>query len=131
MTTWIIPCNVKYYDIIGAFEQLHRLNWKQSRKIEVGDEVYIYVGVPFKAIMFKCIVKKINLPEIEIDDSQFVIMGDKYLNYGNYMELELIQKFKEGQLKLEKLVENGLQGSVQGPRRADESLLRLFHSMNS
>ena len=117
MTTWIIPCNVKYYDIIGAFEHLHRLNWKQSRKIEVGDEVYIYVGVPFKAIMFKCIVKKINLSEIEIDDSQFVIMGDKYLNYGNYMELELIQKFKEGQLKLEKLVENGLQGIVQGPRR--------------
>ena len=131
MTTWIIPCNVKYYDVVSAFECLHKLDWKQSSRIEVGDEVYIYVGVPYKSIMFKCRANKVNLPSVEIDDSQFVIQGDNYINYGNYMELELIAKYSEGQLGLDRLNKNGLQGSIQGPRRADGALLRLLDSLNS
>lgn len=130
MTTWIIPCNVKYYDVIGAFEYLHQIDWKQSSKVEIGDEVFIYVGVPYKAIMFKCRVNKVNLPEAEIDDFQFVIQGDNFINYGNYMELELIKKYSEGQLGLNRLAESGLQGNVQGPRRAEGALLNLLNSSN-
>ena len=40
---WIIPCNLKYYDVVGAFGKFDRLNWKQSTNIEVGDIVYVYI----------------------------------------------------------------------------------------
>lgn len=44
MEQWIIPCNIKYYDVIGAFNELKCLDWKQSCKsINVGDEIYIYI----------------------------------------------------------------------------------------
>ena len=43
MGVWIIPCNSSFYDIEGAFERFDRLDWQQSRKLEVGDVVYIYV----------------------------------------------------------------------------------------
>jgi 5-methylcytosine-specific restriction protein A len=129
MTTWIIPCNTKYYDVIGAFSSLPRIDWKQSSKIDVGDEVFVYVGRPYKAILFKCRVTKTNLPKTEIDDSAFVIDGENYLNYGNYMELELEKKFEENQLSLDVLIQNGLQGNVQGPRRPNESLQRLLDSV--
>ena len=62
MQNWIIPCNLKYYDVFGAFRDLKKLDWKQSNpKIEIGDIVYIYVGAPVKAIMFKCRVTKVGL----------------------------------------------------------------------
>lgn len=120
MTEWIIPCNLKYYDVKGAFSKFKAIDWKQSAKnICVGDIVYIYVGKPISAIKYKCRVNKTNLSQIEIDDSEFIINGENYENYGNHMELELIREYADTELTLDMLVENGLKGNIQGPRRVD------------
>lgn len=120
MTDWIIPCNLKYYDVKGAFSKFKAIDWKQSAKnICVGDIVYIYVGKPISAIKYKCRVNKTNLSQIEIDDSEFIINGENYENYGNHMELELIREYADTELTLDMLVENGLKGNIQGPRRVD------------
>ena len=131
MDSWIIPCNPFYYDVIGAFDHLCRLDWKQSNKIEIGDTVYIYVGKPVKAILYKCKVNKVNLDSPEIDDSAFVIDGDVYVNYGNYMELELIHRFSPEQLPLERLKSCGLRGNVQGPRTVPEEVQSLLFAEES
>ena len=131
MANWIIPCNLKYYDVLGAFGKLSRIDWKQSAKnIAVNDMVYIYVGRPIMAIKFKCRVNKINLTSIEIDDSEFVIIGDNYVNYGNHMELELITSY-DNELTLDKLVVHGLRGNIQGPRRVVEELQEFIDTINS
>ena len=118
MEEWITPCNLKYYDVIGAFKKLQCLDWKQSVKsICVGDIVYIYIGTPVKAIKYKCLANKINLDHIEIDDSEFVLNGDPYENYGTHMELQLIEEYDDYQYSLSKLRANGLKGNIQGPRR--------------
>ena len=120
MTEWIIPCNLKYYDVKGAFSKFKAIDWKKSAKnICVGDIVYIYVGKPISAIKYKCRVNKTNLSKVEIDDSEFVINGENYENYGNHMELELIREYAGTELTREMLVENGLKGNIQGPRRVD------------
>jgi len=41
MNTWIIPCNINYYDFVGAFNELNIVNWKQSTNIELGDIVFM------------------------------------------------------------------------------------------
>ena len=110
MEQWIIACNLKYYDVFNAFKKLKRLDWKQSVKsIAVGDEVFIYVGIPIKAVKYKCRV---------IDDSEFVIDGEPYENYGNYMELELLETYDDNLYALNNLRKNGLKGNIQGPRHA-------------
>ena len=120
MTELIIPCNLKYYDVKGAFSKFKAIDWKQSAKnICVGDIVYIYVGKPISAIKYKCRVNKTNLSKVEIDDSEFVINGENYENYGNHMELELIREYADTELTRDMLVENGLKGNIQGPRRVD------------
>jgi hypothetical protein len=120
MTEWIIPCNLKYYDVKGAFSKFKAIDWKKSAKnICVGDIVYIYVGKPISAIKYKCRVNKTNLSKVEIDDSEFVINGENYENYGNHMELELIREYAGTELTRDMLVENGLKGNIQGPRRVD------------
>ena len=51
MNKWIIPCNIKKYNVDGAFSELDELEWAQGRnKVEVGDIVFIYVGMPVQAI---------------------------------------------------------------------------------
>ena len=120
MTEWIIPCNLKDYDVKGAFSKFKAIDWKKSAKnICVGDIVYIYVGKPISAIKYKCRVNKTNLSKVEIDDSEFVINGENYENYGNHMELELIREYAGTELTRDMLVENGLKGNIQGPRRVD------------
>ena len=32
MQQWIIPCNIKLYDVIGAFSNLKCIDWKQSNR---------------------------------------------------------------------------------------------------
>lgn len=67
-------------------------------------------------------IKEVNKPKSTIDDSQFVIKGDNYINYGNYMELELLNKLDDDQLDLEFLQDNGLKGNIQGSMSLKEPL---------
>ncbi len=126
MTTWIIPCNVKYYDVFGAFNTLKRIEWRQSTKVEVGDQVYVYVGRPYSAIMFKCKVNRVNITDLSIDDSAFNKELSTLPPYGRYMELELTDTFPKDQFELGTLREKGFKGSFQGPFRATSELLQLL-----
>ena len=130
MEHWIIPCNLKYYDVVGAFRKLSRIDWKQSMKnVSIGDIVYVYVGKPIMAIMYKCRVTKINLPFVEIDDNEFVIDGTNYENYGNHMELELVESYAEDQITMDLLSFHGMKGRVQGPRRTGDSVQAFLDSI--
>lgn len=114
-SSWIIICNPSYYDVIGAFNELERIEWKQSVNIKAGDIVYIYVGNPFKEIKYKCIATKVDLNSAErIDDSKFILDDSNYKNYGRYMELKLLTKYNDQQYPFIEIRKNGL-NSVQGP----------------
>lgn len=51
---WIISCNLKKFDVIGAFSKLKKVNWKQNCNVNIDDVVYIYVGVPKRALLYMC-----------------------------------------------------------------------------
>lgn len=124
---WIIPCNLKYYDVGGAFTNLKSIDWKQSNKnIAVGDIVYVYVGNPISGVKYKCKVNKANRAFCEIDDSKFVKIGDVYERYGNYMELELIQEYNDDFLNIDKMHSLGMKGNIQSPRRLPDCLSEIL-----
>ena len=128
MTTWIIPCNIKYYDIFGAFSKLKKLDWRQSTKVEAGDIVYVYVARPYSAIMYKCKANKVDLTfaQPDIDDSEFSKESSEPGHHDLYMELELMEAFPQDRYRLETLRECGFRGSFQGPVRAPEQIQRLL-----
>lgn len=126
MKYWIIPCNIKSYDVISAFQSLKSIDWKQSRNLksaEVGDMVLIYVSAPYSCIKYVCKIKAVNKPKVTIDDRTFVINGENYVDYGNHMELELVNELEESSLNLKALQEYGMKGAVQGPRTVKGELL--------
>jgi hypothetical protein len=123
---WIITCNLNYYNVVEAFNKFERVDWKQSTNIEKGDYIYIYVGKPYSAIKYKCVTTKVNLPNVEIDDSEFIIDGSAYVKHGRYMELKLVKKLDFSGLEFDKLKENGLQ-SVQGPSKLTPQLTKYIN----
>ena len=63
MKYWIIPCNVKTYDAIGAFNELKLIDWKQSKNLKsakINDIVMIYLSKPFSCVKYICKIKKVN-----------------------------------------------------------------------
>ena len=126
MAKWIIPCNPAYYDVEGAFKRLNTLEWRQHKRFEVGDIVYIYVSKPVGAIMYKCRVLKVDISGTEIDDSLFVNNNDALEYDGPCMLLGLIRRFRPDELSFDILSRNGLKGSVQGQRHTNDQLDMLF-----
>ena len=121
MRSWITPCNIEEFDIIGAMKVFDVLDWKQSTNVEVGETVYIYTGSPISAIVCKCTVLKTNMEEKEIDDSEFVIDDSNYGKSKRYMKLRVDRPFNEDFLVYKDLVNNGLK-NVQGPATLSEEL---------
>ena len=50
---WIFPANPKYYDIVGAFNNIDTITWKQPNNVLVGDIVYLYIT---KCVCFMCFI---------------------------------------------------------------------------
>ncbi|SDB13345.1 HNH endonuclease [Eubacterium oxidoreducens] len=124
---WVFICNTSQYDIIAAFSNLNELYWKQSVNVSVGDTVYIYVGKPYSAIMYKCKVLEVDSEKDLIDDSPYVVNGYNFEDYGRYMRIKLEKSFDEDEFPLESLKENGLK-TVQGPSIISDSLLNYLEN---
>lgn len=105
---WIIPANPKYFDVITYIESLPVFSWKQPKNINIGDTVYIYLGAPYSAILYKCKVIELDL----YDEPQRPTMN-----------LELIQKYDPKEYPFNKLKEYGL-NSVRSARRIPSKLSR-------
>ncbi len=130
-TSWLIPCNTDYYDPFEAFSTLDTIDWRQSSQINVGDEVYVYCGKPHRAIMFKSVVIKSNIPTEEADkrDRKYYKgncdLLKKVPRYG-FMRLKLERINSSESLSLEELLQHGMSSAPQGPRRLDGKLLEYI-----
>lgn len=123
MTEWILPCNIRKYELDNALRNLKKIEWGQSRPIThiaVGDIAYLYEGVPVQAICWKCRVTAVQRFASKIDDSKYSLSNE--LNMGPLIELEAVYEYTLRQyLSLECLQQHGLTSNLQGPRRIDAS----------
>ena len=119
---WVIPCNPKLYDIVGALEKLDTIEWSQKNNTSVGDTIYIYVGGEYKAIMYKCEVLETELyGNRSNEDLEFY----KTLSVKpdvRYMRIRLIEKYDRDTFPLAELREHGLT-NVQGRSKVTPQLL--------
>ncbi|WP_105994031.1 EVE domain-containing protein [Staphylococcus simulans] len=126
---WVIPCNVKSYDVIGAFNKLEVIDWKQSNNMKSarpGDKVFIYASKPYSGIMYMCIIQNVNKSTASMEDKEFMTNTENYGNYGNYMELKLLKSKTQTPITLKELKKYGLKGNIQGPRSLKDELLKFI-----
>lgn len=106
---WVLPSNVKMFDVMGYFEKHHSIIWHGPKNVQVGDFVYIYLGVPYSAIMLKCKAVRVNLKEYTEND----------------MEIELVEKYEKDKYPLSILKKYGLT-AIRSPRSIPEKLAKYL-----
>ena len=105
LNEWVIPANPKFYDVMGSFNTIDTITWKQAKGIKNGDIVYIYITSPWSAIIFKCEVVETNIAYTYSD-----------ITINKAMKIKLIEKFDKEQYPLLELQKYGIK-SIRGPRR--------------
>ncbi|MBR2528561.1 MAG: MmcQ/YjbR family DNA-binding protein [Blautia sp.] len=110
---WIIPSNPKYYDIIHAFDETDTIDWKQGAGIKMGDTVFMYVGAPVSAVLYKCKVTETNIPY------QY---QDKNLTISALMKIRLLKRYALEQFTFEVLKSEYGIYAIRGPRGVPNSL---------
>lgn len=123
---WVIPCNPKKYDIVGAFSEFDTIEWSQNNATSVGDTVYIYVGEKYKSIMYKCEAVAVDLYGNRSDEDEKYYKEMTKKPDIRYMKLKLIDKYEPGTFPLNELRENGLK-NVQGRSKATQQLLKYLN----
>ena len=114
---WLIPSNPKYYDIIHAFDDTDTIDWKQGAGIIKNDIVYIYVGAPVSAIMYRCKVLETDIPYNYHSDG---------LTIKALMKIKLLKRYEADQFTFERLKTNFGVFAVRGPRGVPNSLSALL-----
>ena len=122
---WIIPCNIKFFDLIKYFEKNKIVVWKNAFTIHKGDTAYIYIGRPYGEIRYKCTVINDQVDEQLLQANSYAIPVKKSNNYFSkkekYIAMEYVCEYPKGTFTLKKLREHGL-GQVQIQARTDRRL---------
>ncbi|MBQ6264664.1 MAG: MmcQ/YjbR family DNA-binding protein [Clostridia bacterium] len=110
---WIIPANPKYYDIERAFDSETEIDWKQGAGIKTGDTVFMYVGAPVSAVLFKCKVIKTDIPFEYTDEN---------LTISSLMRIKLEKRYATEEFTFDRLRKEFGIFAVRGPRGIPNSL---------
>ena len=110
---WLIPSNPKYYDIVHAFDETDTIDWKQGAGIKKGDVVFMYIGAPVSAVLYKCKVTETNIP---------CHYQDENLTITALMKIRLLKRYPPEQFTFKILKSEYRIFAVRGPRGVPGSL---------
>lgn len=115
-TEWIVPANPNYYDMIHCFDHKDIMEWKQSSDIHIGDIVYMYVGAPYSAILYKCKAVAVKIPYSYKDDN---------ISMSYIMRIQLLERYDPTKIPFSKLKELGIR-AIRGPRKIKKEISKKF-----
>ncbi|MBR1456827.1 MAG: MmcQ/YjbR family DNA-binding protein [Oscillospiraceae bacterium] len=110
---WLVPSNPHYYDIEHAFDTAREITWKQGAGIKKGDVVFLYVGAPVSAILYKCKVVETDIPY------RYRREG---LSIRSLMRIRLMKRYDPARFPFELLKTHYGVRAVRGPRGIPEEL---------
>lgn len=110
---WIIPANSSFFDIEEYLDAHKRAVWKQSKGIQKGDILYIYLSAPYSCIMYQCLV---------IEDHVENALESHHM--GIY--IDIIKKYKKGDYSFSFIKNYGVK-AVRGPRSMPKILSEIIN----
>lgn len=127
MNSWIIPCNLKYFNVVNYLKNHSSLVWRKTPRIKKGDIVYIYVGIPVKAIKYRCMVVDEDVKKDVLDQNAYAKVGDIEHNR-KYMQLRVINEYAD-EINLSKIQELGM-FMIRRQIKADGKVKRYLDVIN-
>lgn len=130
--SWIIPCNIKYFDLIEHFKSNNKVVWRNAFSIKKGDIVYIYLSAPYSEIRYRCNVIDDDVSDEQLNANTYAIPKKTSNNYFSkkikYVVLELSYEYPKGMMTLNTLRDHGL-GQVQIQARADRQVREFIQGI--
>ena len=112
-------------------EKYDFVEFTQRNKVHLNDIVYLYLTSPVKAIKYKMIVERTDIPiEETFEDSDYSLPDNprKSQNTGLWLRLRLLDTINNSDLSLEALKSHGLRYSMQGNFKVSGELLDFIDS---
>lgn len=113
---WLIPANPQYFDIGVAFTKQKEIIWKQSSDIKVGDILYMYVGAPVSAVLYKCEATAVDIP---------YDYADKNIKINKVMKIKRLKKYPYDFMPFARLKDFKV-NSVRGPRICPQDVVDVL-----
>lgn len=126
---WLIPANENRFRMLDWMKTHDYISWDQHVNYQIGDEIYIYCSAPVKAIIGRCVVDKINLRNyIDHEEDPYQVPANStriaYPRVAAFIGLE--RTYNQKELCFQNLINHGLKGSVQGPKKLSGELLQYI-----
>ncbi|MBR1757137.1 MAG: MmcQ/YjbR family DNA-binding protein [Lachnospiraceae bacterium] len=112
---WIIPSNYAHFSVPDWFAANETVTWHMQKNMRVGDRVFIYIGVPFSAILYQC----------RIEETGLRVHCDGSTDSRPIMLLKKVKAYLPEELNRPVLREFGVT-NVRGARSMPESLSRYI-----
>lgn len=116
---WIIPANPEYFDIVHAFDAASVIRWKQGAGIKTGDTVFMYVGAPVSAVLYKCTVTETDIPVMRLHTK---------IRLPSLMNIRLERRYAPKEFPFERLKTDFGVFAVRGPRGIPLSLSEALNA---
>ena len=129
MENWIIPCSVKFYNVVEHLNKKNTIVWRKVSALKKGDIAYLYLGAPYSQIKYLCHVVDDNVDKAILAKNEYAIKKDRSSKRSTYILLKLDYTYPDGELSLTKLREHGL-GQTQIQARTDRKLQQFIDSIN-
>ena len=113
---WIIPVNLKYYDIGDEFSANEEILWTQKASMQKGDFVAIYITAPTKAIRYVCQVLEANIPNQGYREEESI---------KELMRIKPLYTFNDTDFDSDRLKSLDIK-TVRGPRHMTEELVQVL-----
>ena len=122
---WIVPCSVKFFDVVKHFEENDTIVWRKVSALKKGDTAYIYIGAPYSEIKYKC-----HIVDDDVDEkNEYAIRKTESGKRQKYIKMKLDHVYDDGELSLDKLRANGL-GQTQIQARTDRRLQAFISNVD-
>ena len=126
---WIVPCSVKFFDVVGHFEKNDTIVWRKVSALKKDDIVYIYIGAPYSEVKYRCHIIDDDVNEDLLKKNEYAIRKTDSGRKQKCIQMKLDHVYDDGELSLDKLRENGL-GQTQTQARTDRKLQSFIDSVN-
>lgn len=132
MSTWLLSSGNKKFQLDECLKKYGFVDWTQTRKVEVGDVVFVYISKPIGAVKYKMIVDRVKMTFGETTDNEEFWLDKDVYEKGKerdcYFRLVLEKVLPDDEeLTFEGLSYNGL-GGVQGMQKLMGKRLSYFEN---
>lgn len=116
---WMIPANIKYFDLAGCYEKYGIVYWAQYYNFQKGDTGYIYCSSPDSAVRYKFVIEEHDMkynPEMDVEIKFYADPNDfeQAKEHDRFSKLRITKESTSNRMGLANLMERGMKMAPRG-----------------